>query len=125
MKRKNDVSSLTIAKDDMRHTIKMFEKPKLNNKELLFTSFETILTINAVNKQLKQACNIHGIKQITSHALRHSHCSYLLSKGISIYYISKRLGHKNISVTTDVYSHLLEETYKEEVKKTVNIINAM
>lgn len=28
---------------------------------------------------------------------------------VSIYYISKRLGHKNISVTTEIYSHLLEE----------------
>ena len=83
------------------------------------------LTINAVNKRLKAYCNDLGIKEITSHALRHTHCSYLLAKGISIYYISKRLGHKNISVTTDVYSHLLEEQYKEENQKAVEIINAM
>ena len=37
----------------------------------------------------------------------------------------KRLGHKNISVTTDVYSHLLEEQYKEENQKAVEIISAM
>ena len=58
-----------------------------------------------------------GIKELL-HMLRHTHCSYLLAKGISIYYISKRLGHKNISVTTEVYSHLLEETYKEDEKAT-------
>ena len=83
------------------------------------------LTINAVNKRLKAYCNDLGIKEITSHALRHTHCSYLLAKGISIYYISKRLGHKNISVTTEVYSHLLEETYKEEDEKATQIISAM
>ena len=83
------------------------------------------LTNNAVNKRLKVYCNNLGIKEITSHALRHTHCSYLLAKGISIYYISKRLGHKNISVTTEVYSHLLEETYKEEDEKATQIISAM
>lgn len=37
----------------------------------------------------------------------------------------RRLCHKNISVTTEVYSHLLEETYKEENKKATLIIIAM
>ena len=41
------------------------------------------LTNNAVNKRLKKYCNNLGIKEITSHALRHTHCSYLLAKGIS------------------------------------------
>lgn len=94
--RKNDVSprTLTIAKDDMRHITGMIEKLKLNTKGLLFNSFGTTLTINAVNKQLKQACKLHGIKQITSHALRHTHCSYLLANDVSIYYISKGLAIK-------------------------------
>ncbi|RIN21125.1 hypothetical protein BU061_13210 [Staphylococcus succinus] len=30
------------------------------------------------------------------HSIRHTHCSYLLHNGLSIYYISKRLGHRNI-----------------------------
>ncbi|MFQ3777914.1 tyrosine-type recombinase/integrase [Staphylococcus equorum] len=109
----------------MRHIIDMIKKLGLNTKGLLFNSFGTTLTINAVNKQLKQACNLHGIKQITSHALMHTHCSYLLANDISIYYISKRLGHKNITVTTEIYSHLLEEKYLEENKKAIEILSAM
>ena len=46
---------------------------------------------------------------ITPYSLRHTHTSYLLSKGIPIEYISKRLGHATISQTLDTYSHLLEE----------------
>ncbi|REH77755.1 hypothetical protein DOS80_10965 [Staphylococcus felis] len=38
--------------------------------------------------------------------------------------INTSLGHKNISVTTEVYSHLLEETYKEENEKAALIIIA-
>ncbi|MFH4935307.1 tyrosine-type recombinase/integrase [Staphylococcus cohnii] len=81
--------------------------------------------MNAVNKQLKQACRLHDIKEITSHALRHTHCSYLFANDVSIYYTSKRLGHKNISVATEIYSHLLEEKYLEENNKAVEVLSAM
>ena len=50
----------------------------------------------------------------TPYSLRHTHTSYLLSKGIPIEYISKRLGHATISQTLDTYSHLLEEHKKEQ-----------
>ncbi|AZB66746.1 integrase [Staphylococcus phage phiSP119-1] len=45
--------------------------------------------------------------------------------GVSIYYISKRLGHANIKTTLEVYSHLLEETQVEEKQKTINLIKSM
>ena len=102
---------MSVSQKDMNHIIKSIDQ--LPEQSIIFGE----LTNNAVNKRLKVYCNNLGIKEITSHALRHTHCSYLLAKGISIYYISKRLGHKNISVTTEVYSHLLEETYKEEDEK--------
>jgi integrase len=43
----------------------------------------------------------------------------LLSKGLTIQYISKRLGHANIEITWPVYSHLLQET-KVEVDNKLN-----
>lgn len=120
---KNDSSPryVSVSHEDMKFIQKSIDNLPLTIDGTIFGS----LTINGVNKRLKVYCNNLGIKEITSHALRHSHCSYLLAKGVSIYYISKRLGHKNISVTTEVYSHLLEETYQEENDKAVSIINAM
>ncbi len=52
--------------------------------------------------------------EITPYSLRHTHTSFLLSKGIPIEYISKRLGHSSISITLDTYSHLLDEHKKEQ-----------
>ncbi|MBU7544724.1 MULTISPECIES: site-specific integrase [Weissella] len=46
---------------------------------------------------------------ISFHGLRHSHVSYLLHRGIEIEYISKRVGHGNVSVTMDYYAHMLKE----------------
>ncbi|KAB2228325.1 MAG: tyrosine-type recombinase/integrase [Staphylococcus epidermidis] len=54
------------------------------------------------------------------HSLRYTYCSYLLHNDVSIYYISKRLGHKNIKTTMDVYSHLLDEV--EQKEKAVNVL---
>ncbi|UXR87092.1 MULTISPECIES: tyrosine-type recombinase/integrase [Staphylococcus] len=74
------------------------------------------LSHTAVAKSFNHAKKQTGIKDkhITPYALRHTHTSFLLSKGIPIEYISKRLGHYKISVTLDIYSHLLDEHKKEQ-----------
>ncbi|PTE44410.1 site-specific integrase, partial [Staphylococcus epidermidis] len=51
------------------------------------------------------------------------HCSYLLAKGISIQYISKRLGHADIHTTLKIYSHLIKEFEDSEnslIEKNLN-----
>lgn len=47
------------------------------------------------------------------HDLRHSHASLLVKLGVQPKVISERLGHSNISITMDLYSHVYEETDKE------------
>lgn len=70
----------------------------------------------SVAKSFRHAKSEIGLKDenITPYSLRHTYTSYLLSKGIPIEYISKRLGHAMISQTLDTYSHLLEEDKKEQ-----------
>lgn len=74
------------------------------------------LSHTAVSKSFNHAKKETGLEDdtITPYALRHTHTSYLLSKGIPIEYISKRLGHYNISITLNTYSHLLDEHKKEQ-----------
>ena len=57
--------------------------------------------------------------QITFHGLRHTHVSYLLSEGIEIYYISKRLGHAGIQITMSTYSHLLDAQKSKQASKAM------
>lgn len=37
--------------------------------------------------------------------------------------ISKRLGHANISITLDTYSHIIKELEKAEDKKVIDIFS--
>lgn len=71
----------------------------------------TIPTSNALNKCLRRILsNSHISKRdFHFHSLRHVHVAYLLSKGIDIYAISRRLGHSNITITLKTYSYLIDE----------------
>ncbi len=48
------------------------------------------------------------------HSLRHSFASNLVQKGISLYVVKELLGHESIT-TTQIYSHLQQESLKEAI----------
>ncbi len=71
----------------------------------------TVPTGTALNKCLRSimaSCKLEK-QGFHFHSLRHVHVAYLLSKGVDIYAISKRLGHSNITVTLNTYSYLVDE----------------
>ncbi|WP_307894485.1 tyrosine-type recombinase/integrase [Bacillus swezeyi] len=67
-----------------------------------------ILPNNAFNRILKRA-------DIES-ALRHTHAVLLLESGADMKYIQKRLGHKSMVVTADVYSHISKKLDQNRIK---------
>ena len=48
------------------------------------------------------------LRVIKLHDLRHRAASLGIAAGVPIEVVSKRLGHSSISVTADIYGHLLE-----------------
>lgn len=87
---------------------------------VFMNQYGTIPTSNAVNKTLRSLLDELGIHRhnFHFHSLRHSHVALLLAKGVDLYAISKRLGHSNISTTTNVYAYLIDE-YKNETDKQI------
>ena len=76
-------------------------------------------------KVLRQYCATAGISSLVFHAFRHTHASLLLNAGISYKELQHRLGHTNISMTLDIYSHLSEEKEKEAPTYFEKAINSL
>lgn len=124
---KNDTAPRTVKvpRADMRLITSYINSKPRNINGYVFHSRVSHLTVQAVNKRLKQYCEDLGVKHITSHALRHTHCSILIYEGVDIYYISERLGHKNISTTQETYAHLLKAGHEKAEEKAIEVINGL
>ena len=59
----------------------------------------------------------HGLKQIRLHDLRHSHATHMLAAGVHPKIAQERLGHSSVSVTIDLYSHVLPGMQAEAVSR--------
>ena len=57
---------------------------------------------------LQTAKGLVPLRMIKLHDLRHGAASLGIAAGVPIEVVSKRLGHSSISVTADIYGHLLE-----------------
>ncbi|TPE65923.1 tyrosine-type recombinase/integrase [Halalkalibacterium halodurans] len=57
------------------------------------------------------------VKPIRFHDLRHTHASLLLKQGVNPKIVSERLGHANVRITLDTYSHLLPNLQKETAEQ--------
>lgn len=48
-----------------------------------------------------------GLPKISLHGLRHSFASVANSQGVPMFDISRTLGHSSMTVTSNIYTHLL------------------
>ncbi|MFC7686656.1 tyrosine-type recombinase/integrase [Ureibacillus sp. GCM10028918] len=62
---------------------------------------------------MKRLVKCAGVSNIRFHDIRHTHASILISAGIDIVKISKRLGHANPKITLEFYAHLLPNSDNE------------
>lgn len=88
------------------------------DKDLIFTNAEGdymgVTTMrDAFNRVLKEA----GLPHIRFHDLRHSAATILLSRGTHPKIVQEILGHSQISMTLDVYSHVLPSMQGDVTKR--------
>jgi integrase len=75
----------------------------------------------------RKACAAAGLTGLRIHDLRHTHVAWLIAAKVPLSAISRRIGHKSIAVTDDIYGHLLEEiedqltSSLEEVMKVIEM----
>lgn len=76
------------------------------NQDFISRKFKSYVLESKINPKLK------------FHSLRHTFASWLVQKGVSIYHVSKLLGHANVE-TTEIYSHLRAE----DLRASINLLN--
>lgn len=129
-KTKTETSNRVIKIDKVTMNMfqKYFEETPENIHKLVFYNPESkykVFSNTGVNKALKKLLNKLRIDEISIHGLRHTHASILFYKGISVQYISERLGHADVDTTIRIYTHLIKELREEDEKNTMNVLAAL
>lgn len=84
------------------------------NNDLVCCTFEgNPIHPTTLNHKFHDILNKNHLPLIRFHDLRHSHASLLLKENTPIKAISERLGHSNVNITMNLYSHIYEETNRE------------
>ncbi|HIX69227.1 MAG TPA: site-specific integrase, partial [Candidatus Enterococcus stercoravium] len=87
----------------------------LKPEQLLFSNLSNEwIQPTRPRKWLLQVYKAHPeLKQITTHGLRHTHCSLLFEAGASIKEVQDRLGHNDVKVTMNIYAHVTQQKKEE------------
>ena len=78
---------------------------------------------NLAKRRFLPALNRAGIDKIRFHDLRHTYASLLLANGAPMKYVQHQLEHSSITMTMDLYTHLLLEVNDKCVNLLNNIVN--
>lgn len=65
---------------------------------------------------MKYVIKKNNLPPISFHDLRHTHATTLLLLGENPKVVSERLGHANVGITLDTYSHVLPDMQKDLAK---------
>jgi len=119
--------SMTILlrqyKEDQKKLVEQLGKT-LTNGDFVFSRPDgRPLDPNAVTHNFTKTIKKAGLPHIRLHDLRHTHATLMLKAGVHPKIVSERLGHANISITLDTYSHVLpglQEAAAERFDKMLN-----
>ena len=107
---------------------RLFDETPDNEIGLVFYSDHSklkSLTNENTSKVLRNLFKSLDIDSITIHGLRHTHASILLYRKVSIYYVSERLGHKDIDTTLKYYAHIVKELRTLDENSTIATFEEM
>lgn len=126
----------TISTPKTRNSIRILPLPKnvlnelknMYNQAICYKHFKKDLFVFGMIKPFSESniqrvknitCDKTGLRRIRIHDFRHSCASMLINQGASISLVSKYLGHSNITITLNTYTHL----YKSELVNITDKIN--
>lgn len=89
-----------------------------NKKQLIFSNkYNSFIQPVQTQKWLNKVLFNYKLPPITTHGLRHTHCSLLFEAGATIKEVQERLGHTDVKTTMDIYTHVTKKTKAGTIEK--------
>jgi integrase len=102
------VTTLREQRDRQRRDQAANEQTWCNEWNLVFTDATgRYLVPDSVSHGFRVAVRKAPVRRVRLHDLRHTHATLLLQAGVPVKVVSERLGHAQISLTLDIYAHVL------------------
>ena len=93
-------------------------------KQFVFpNSFNTFTDPSKSYSWLKHILDKYQFEPITTHGLRHTHCSLLFEAGANVKDVQDRLGHKDVKITLEIYTHITQKSKTETIDKFANYLS--
>ncbi|MEW5908553.1 MAG: site-specific integrase [Thermodesulfobacteriota bacterium] len=92
--------------------------------EIVFHQDGDYLPQNTVRNVFNRILRKAGLRKVRIHDMRHTFASLLLSNGESPVYVKEQLGHSSISITVDIYGHLIPSSNRKAVNRLDSQLSA-
>ena len=96
-----------------------FKSLGYNNPYVMANSDKGVLSYRNLHRAFANILEDNKIDHGSIHSLRHTFATRLFKSGVDIKVISELLGHSDISITYDIYTHVIAE----QKKKAVDILD--
>lgn len=110
---KTTIRTVRVSRDGME-ALRLCDQPRKGRGEPVFfgpkasreTGSQDRMTRASVSHALPRVLERHGIDRLTAHGLRHAHATVSLERGTPVEVIAAQLGHRNPTMTRNVYAHV-------------------
>lgn len=124
---KTSVERKISLSPEIMKILENYKESELKNKEVfreVYSDHNLIfcyengepLDINVLPRFFKKLLKKAEIKDTKFHTIRHTFATRALEAGIPVKVVSQILGHANIGITLDTYSHVLSELQDEAMQ---------
>lgn len=98
-----------------------FKSLGYNNPYVMANSDYNVITYRNLFRVMSNILKYNNINHGSLHTLRHTFATKLFRNGIDVKVISELLGHSDIRVTYDIYTHIIDE----QKQKAVSILEKL
>jgi integrase len=122
---RRNVSLTAVAVDALRrHRVRQSAErlaigPAWEEMDLVFANMlgGLLLKSNVLYRSFKPLLRKAGLPPIRFHDLRHTAATLMLLQGVHPKVVSEMLGHASVSITLDLYSHVLPNMQKDAIRR--------